>query len=58
MLADQARIENGRLLRATEPGLGLKLTPEIEARYPFDPTAVYSCVLNDWGPPPDSYWQH
>jgi hypothetical protein len=28
----------------------------MEQRYPFDETAVYSCVLNDWGPPPDSYW--
>ena len=56
MLTDQARIVGGQLLRPTAPGLGLTLTPEIEARYPFDETAVYSCVLNDWGPPPDSYW--
>jgi L-alanine-DL-glutamate epimerase-like enolase superfamily enzyme len=56
MIGDQGRIENGRLMRPTAPGLGLKLTPDMEARYPFDPTAVYSCVLNDWGPPPDSYW--
>lgn len=56
MLTDQARIEGGRLLRPTAPGLGLTLTPEIEARFPFDETAVYCCVLNDWGPPPDSYW--
>jgi L-alanine-DL-glutamate epimerase-like enolase superfamily enzyme len=56
MLTDQARIEGGRLLRPTAPGLGLTLTPEIEARYPFDETAVYCCILNDWGPPPDSYW--
>jgi L-alanine-DL-glutamate epimerase-like enolase superfamily enzyme len=57
MIADQGRIVGGRLLRPTAPGLGLTLTPEIEARYPFDETAVYSCVLHDWGPPPDSYWQ-
>lgn len=56
MIGDQGRIVDGRLLRPTAPGLGLTLTPEIEARYPFDPTAVYSCVLTDWGPPPDSYW--
>lgn len=56
MLTDQARIEGGRLLRPTAPGLGLTLTPEMESRYPFDETAVYCCVLNDWGPPPDSYW--
>ena len=56
MIGDQGRIERGRLIRPTSPGLGLTLTPEIEARYSFDETAVYSCVLNDWGPPPDSYW--
>jgi L-alanine-DL-glutamate epimerase-like enolase superfamily enzyme len=57
MIADQGRIEQGRLILPTAPGLGLSLTPEMEARYPFDETAVYSCVLNDWGPPPDSYWR-
>jgi L-alanine-DL-glutamate epimerase-like enolase superfamily enzyme len=57
MIADQGRIENGRLIRPTAPGLGLTLTPEMEARYPFDETAVYSCVLTDWGPPPDTYWK-
>jgi len=56
MIGDQGRIEGGRLLRPTAAGLGLKLTPQMEARFPFDPSAVYSCVLHDWGPPPDSYW--
>jgi len=56
MIGDQGRIEGGRLLRPTAAGLGLTLTPQMEALYPFDPTAVYSCVLHDWGPPPDSYW--
>ena len=57
MMGDQGRIENGQLLRPTAPGLGLTLTPEMEARYPFDETAVYSCALIDFGPPPDSYWE-
>jgi L-alanine-DL-glutamate epimerase-like enolase superfamily enzyme len=56
MIGDRARIVDGRLLRPTAPGLGLTLTPEMEARYAFDPTAVYSCALIDYGPPPDSYW--
>ena len=56
MIGDQGRIENGMLLRPTAPGLGLTLTSEMEARYPFDETAVYSCALIDFGPPPDSYW--
>jgi hypothetical protein len=29
----------------------------MEARYPFDDTAVYSCALIDFGPPPDEYWK-
>lgn len=57
MIGDQGRIEGGRLKRPSAPGLGLTLTPEMEARYPFDESAVYCCVLNDWGPPPDEYWK-
>ena len=56
MTGDQARIQNGYLLRPTAPGLGVTLTPEMETQYPFDESAVYSCMLHDWGPPPDSYW--
>jgi L-alanine-DL-glutamate epimerase-like enolase superfamily enzyme len=56
MIGDQGRIVDGQLLRPTAPGLGLTLTPEMEARYPFDETAVYSCALIDFGPPPDRYW--
>ncbi|MBL8905063.1 MAG: mandelate racemase/muconate lactonizing enzyme family protein [Rhizobiales bacterium] len=57
MIGDQGRIEKGRLLRPTAPGIGVTLTPEMEARYPFDETAVYSCALIDFGPPPDEYWK-
>lgn len=57
MIGDQGRIIHGELHRPTAPGLGLTLTPEMESRYPFDPTAVYSCALIDFGPPPDSYWK-
>ena len=57
MIGDQGRIEGGHLIRPTAPGLGLTLTPEMEARYPFDETAVYSCMLHDWGPPPDEDWK-
>ena len=56
MIGDQARIEGGKLARPTAPGLGIELSEELERRYPFDETAVYSCMLNDWGPPPDAYW--
>lgn len=57
MIGDQGQIVNGRLIRPTAPGIGVTLTPEMEARYPFDPTAVYSCALIDFGPPPDEYWR-
>lgn len=57
MMAGQGRIEGGRLIRPTAPGIGVQLNSDIEARYPFDERAVYSCVLHNWGPPPDSYWQ-
>jgi len=57
MIGDQGHIERGRLLRPSAPGLGVTLTPEMEARYPFDETAVYSCMLHDWGPPPDETWK-
>lgn len=57
MIGDQGTIKAGRLIKPTAPGIGITLTKDIEARYPFDESAVYSCMLNDWGPPPDRYWQ-
>ncbi len=57
MMADQGCIDRGRLLLPTAPGIGVTLTPEMEARYPFDESAVYSCALIDFGPPPDEYWR-
>jgi L-alanine-DL-glutamate epimerase-like enolase superfamily enzyme len=57
MIGDQGKIEHGRLIRPTAHGIGITLTPETEANYPFDETAVYSCVLHNWGPPPDDYWK-
>jgi L-alanine-DL-glutamate epimerase-like enolase superfamily enzyme len=56
MIAGRAVIRGGRLLRPDAPGLGVELTPQIEANYPFDPQAVYCCMLAEYGPPPDDYW--
>ena len=56
MMGDRGRIVDGKLLRPGAPGLGLTLTKDMEASYGFDETAVYSCALLDYGPPPDSYW--
>ncbi len=57
MIGDQGKIVEGRLIHPTAPGIGVTLTLEMEANYLFDETAVYSCMLHDWGPPPDSYWK-
>ena len=57
MIGDRAAIAAGRLKRPDAPGLGISLEGEIERRYPFDDSAVYSCTLADYGPPPDYYWK-
>jgi len=57
MVGDQMRIEGGRLLRPTAAGIGVTLTPQIEAQFPFDQTAVYDCQGIDYGSPPDESWQ-
>ena len=56
MLGSSMTIKRGRLLRPDNPGLGVTLTEEIERRYPFDETAVYSCKILDRGKPPEEYW--
>ena len=57
MIGDQGKIKIGRLLKPTAHGIGVTLTPEMEARYKFDDSAVYSCALIDFGPPPDEHWK-
>lgn len=39
-------IEKGMLTLPDTPGLGLRLTPEIEQEYPFRPEAVYRCLVD------------
>ena len=56
MIGDQCRIEEGMLACPAAPGIGVTLTPEMESRYPFDETAVYSCKIQDFGRNPDQYW--
>lgn len=43
LLIEPLKIIDGALLPPTTPGLGVQLTPEIEARYPFRPDAAYAC---------------
>ncbi len=57
LMGEQGRIRDGRVAKPDAPGIGVALSPELESRYPFDEQAVYSCMLHDWGPPPDEYWQ-
>ncbi len=39
MIGDQGKIKKGRLVRPAAPGIGVTLTPQMEADYPFDETA-------------------
>lgn len=56
LLGDQARIEDGAIARFEAPSLGLQLSPEIEALFPYDPEAVYCCLPTAWERPPDDVW--
>ena len=44
MLAEPLRFEGGRLLAPQAPGLGVRLSEEIEREYAFRPDAVYRCL--------------
>jgi len=57
MFTDQRRISSGKLLCTDAPGLGITLTPEIEAAHVFDPSAVYSCALQTPQKPADADWR-
>ncbi len=56
MLGEQCTIRGGNLDRPAAPGLGVTLTADIERRYPFDESAVYSCKLQEFKRNPDTYW--
>jgi len=57
LLADSLRIENGHIICPTTSGIGIEITPEVEAEFPFDPEAVYSCKLLNRGAPSDESWK-
>ena len=56
ILGESLSIKNGFLKRPDGPGLGGNLTEDIEMRYPFDESAVYSCKTLEWTKSPESYW--
>jgi L-alanine-DL-glutamate epimerase-like enolase superfamily enzyme len=49
LLAEPFRVVDGQLLAPTAPGLGIRLTDEVERRYPFRPDAVYRCLVEETG---------
>lgn len=56
MMKGQCNITDGRLSLPTAPGIGVRLTPEMEAMYPFDESAVYSCKIQDFQRNHNDYW--
>ena len=56
MLVEPLAIENGKLKAPLAPGLGVLLTPEIEAKYAFREEAVYTCLEAPTLLPDDSVW--
>lgn len=60
LLVEPLSIQQGYLQVPVQPGLGVQLTPQIEARYPFRPDAVYACLVDApaldesvWRPDPE-----
>jgi L-alanine-DL-glutamate epimerase-like enolase superfamily enzyme len=56
MMGSQRTITEGALRKPTAPGLGLTLTARMEAKYAFDESAVYSCVLQEIETADDESW--
>jgi len=56
LLADPLRVKGGSISLSDHPGLGARLTPEIEAAYPFRREATYRCLV-DPGLLPQADWR-
>ena len=57
LLVDPLVIKEGRLERPDAPGLGVILTPEIKAQFPFRENAIYNCIPSQYQLPPDDLWR-
>ena len=57
LFTDQRQIVDGCLIRPKKPGIGITMNDNIEKKYKFDESAVYSCVVVDRGQPNDDYWK-
>ena len=57
LLVEQLQIKNGNLKRPKEPGLGVRLTKEIEERYAFKEEALYTCLEDSALLGPENIWE-
>lgn len=57
MLATPWQITRGQLTLTETPGLGVRLTPEIEREFPFRKDAVYRCLVDPASPPKPEDWR-
>jgi L-alanine-DL-glutamate epimerase-like enolase superfamily enzyme len=46
LMAEPVTVRNGEIRLSDRPGLGARLTAEIEAAYPFRPEASYRCIVD------------
>ena len=57
MLATPWQITRGQLTLTETPGLGVRLTPEIEREFPFRNDAVYRCLVDPASSPKPADWR-
>ena len=46
LVSEPWNIREGRLRLPATPGLGVRLTPEIEEKYPYRPDSAYACLVH------------
>ena len=56
MMIEPWSIKNGKLTLPEIPGLGIKLNKDIEEKYPFRETAIYSCIPKETELIPEQQW--
>jgi L-alanine-DL-glutamate epimerase-like enolase superfamily enzyme len=56
LMGDAVALRAGKIVLADRPGLGARLTPAIEAAFPFRPEARYRCLV-DPAAVPEVVWR-